>query len=440
MKRTSFSLCRILLLVATLMSPLWPATQAQVSPAEVQNPQLRALETKYLQDLITLNRQIAATHFSFPFVTGRFVDLDPQKQPESDTRGLEFVRFHDRVLLKCSGNYNAALNASRVTRNQRASRVFEDVVVPVLQLLSQRLGGNEDFDGFGFEISYHVREANGSYNFEGRENLVVVVSRADALRLPQLTTEEDKQALVNNSEVYVNGERYGLALDKTEPLALEEISGTQPVDSKAPAGEPRETATHGAATGLRLSGLDLRPLAASTKPAGQLVATPPTPAPSPRAFTQADVDALETQYQAGLEGLGKFAVASLHGVEYDAPSLALFRDSLYLQLTVRNPELFDREKTSLYKRAALSFDTFLAPHLKDLVTKIPDIPGLAGLNFTVLTQFSGNAASAEAVEFLCPFAALQQFVAYEISNQDLINQSLVIVNGVRISLNLQQVE
>ncbi len=152
------------------------------------------------------------------------------------------------------------------------------------------------------------------------------------------------------------------------------------------------------------------------------------------------MDALEAQYQAGLEGLGKFAVASLHGVEYDAPSLALFRDSLYLQLTVRNPEPFDKEKTSLYKRAALSFDTFLAPHLKDLVTKIPDIPGLAGLNFTVLTQFSGGAPSAEAVEFLCPFAALRQFVAYEISNQDLINQSLVIVNGVRISLNLQHVE
>jgi hypothetical protein len=440
MKPNHRSLHRLLLLVAGLLSPLWPAARGQISPSEVQNPQLRALEAKYLQDLISLNRQIVSTHFSFPFVTGRFVDVDPEKQPESDTRGLEFVRFQERVLLKCSGNYNAALSADRLTRNQRASRVFEDVVAPVVKLLSQKLSKNEDFDGFGLEVSYHVREANGSYNFEGRENLVVVLSRADALRLPQLTSVEDEQALLNNSEIYVNGDRYGLALGRTDAYALAEISPTEPSEAAPATPLSRETVSRGATTGLHIAGLDLRATPPIMQPAGSEVSTAKAPAPSARALTQAEVDALQDENREALEGLGKFAVSSLHGVEYDPPGLALFRDALYLQLTVRNPESFDKEKTSLYKRAALSFDTFLAPRLKDLLAKLPEIPGLVGLNITVLTQFSAGGSSAEAVEFVCPLAALRQLATYEISNQDLINQSLVIVNGVRISLNLQQVE
>ena len=48
--------------------------------------------------------------------------------------------------------------------------------------------------------------------------------------------------------------------------------------------------------------------------------------------------------------------------------------------------------------------------------------------------------SSEAIEFVCPFKPLRQFVEAEITSQDVINQSVVLVNGVRIALNLQQVE
>ena len=58
----------------------------------------------------------------------------------------------------------------------------------------------------------------------------------------------------------------------------------------------------------------------------------------------------------------------------------------------------------------------------------------------ILVSTSASGPSSETVEFLCPITALRKFVAYEISTQDLIEESLVIVNGVRISLNLQQVE
>ena len=46
----------------------------------------------------------------------------------------------------------------------------------------------------------------------------------------------------------------------------------------------------------------------------------------------------------------------------------------------------------------------------------------------------------EAVEFVCPRAALKKFVNAEITNQQLLDESIVLVNGVRIALNLQLVE
>ena len=73
---------------------------AQVSPSEILNPQLKALESQYFSQLKTINQQIARTHFPFPFYLSRAVGLDPSEQVEADTRGLEFRRFKDRVILK----------------------------------------------------------------------------------------------------------------------------------------------------------------------------------------------------------------------------------------------------------------------------------------------------------------------------------------------------
>lgn len=78
--------------------------------------------------------------------------------------------------------------------------------------------------------------------------------------------------------------------------------------------------------------------------------------------------------------------AKFHFVDYAPPSLVLFRDQIYLQLTLRNPALFDRNMTSNYRRAAQSFDLFLAPLLKDLLTKIPATREISSLDITVLDR------------------------------------------------------
>ncbi len=71
------------------------------------------------------------------------------------------------------------------------------------------------------------------------------------------------------------------------------------------------------------------------------------------------------------------------------------------------------------------------------------MPGLAGLDITVLNQFASapsTTTSSEAVEYICPLDSLRRFTEYEITNQQLLEQSIILVNGVRIALNLQQVE
>src|SRR6266516_5814837 len=109
------------------------SASAQVSPAEILNPDLKALEETYFPQLKTLNQSIAKTKFPFPFYLSRFVGLDPAQQAEADSRCLEFVLYQDRVILKVTGNYNAAYDTARLTQNERAASTFRTVVLPILE-------------------------------------------------------------------------------------------------------------------------------------------------------------------------------------------------------------------------------------------------------------------------------------------------------------------
>src|SRR5437762_7429988 len=178
---------------------------AQVSPAEILNPDLKALEESYFPQLKALNQSIARTKFPFPFYLSRFVGIDPAKQAEADSRGLEFVRFQDRVILKVTGNYNAAYDTNRMTQNERAANTFRTVVLPILALTTTTLPQDIACDGIGFEISYHARSRERSYDFEGKENLVLVLDRIDAWALSGATTDPVRQEILNRNKIYVSG-------------------------------------------------------------------------------------------------------------------------------------------------------------------------------------------------------------------------------------------
>lgn len=423
---------------------------AQVSPAEISNSQLKEAERTYFPQLKALNRAIAATKFPIPFVLSRYVGLDPQKQVGTDTRGVEFVKFHDRVVLKTTGNYNAAYNADLLTQNQRASRTFRDVVIPLLQLVTREIPADIPCDAIGFEISYHVRRQTQNSDYEGKEIVVVVLDKADAFNDFGARSEAEQQEILNRSEIYVNGREFGLALGEREPLNLEALARAV---SEQPAPTPSATSSGGGTrplmrqtplTGSRMPGIQPSPgttpaLSGSIPPSG--TDRLETQAESAAATTPADAERLQTKYQSQLEALAKGGLAKLDFVDYALPSFVIFRNRIAVQLTLRNPLHFEKETSSIYRRAAQSFDLFLALQLKALLEKIPADAQIEALDITLLNQLAAKSGvSSEALEFIFPLKPLRQFTEAEITNQELINQSVVLVNGLRIALNLQQVE
>ena len=421
---------------------------AQVSPGEITNPHLRSAEQAYFQQLIDFNRAISELQFPYAFVLSRYVGWNPKQQAGQDKRGIEFVHFNDSVVLKISGDYNAAYNSKMLTRNQRAGLVLNDVIVPILQILPKCFSPPAEFTGVGFEIGYHVRSDSSSYSYEGAEVLTIVFNKQDAFRYTAVASDADRQAILDSSEVYVNGDDFGLTLGQRGPVPVDK-SEKDARRAHVESGAAPPVPVIPFAGKMRLPGAHQQvPAVAETAPT-QPQAPPPSIEPlAMRAVltdtapaSQADADALQTKFQAQLQALDQEGHARDHFVDYASSTFAIFHKRIYLQMTLRNPAVFDPNATSIYKRAARSFDLFLAPRLKSLLAKVPQDPSIAGLDITVLTEFSAQAASSsEAIEYICPMALLRSFTDAEITNQELINQSIVLVNGVRIALNLQQVE
>jgi len=112
---------------------------ARVSPGEIVNPKLKTAERQHLPKLLSLQHPIGETQFPLPFILTRYVGVDPARQALLDTHGLEFVYFQNRILLNTLGFYTAAFNSQQLTQNERASKTFQEVIVPILRLIAHEL-------------------------------------------------------------------------------------------------------------------------------------------------------------------------------------------------------------------------------------------------------------------------------------------------------------
>lgn len=427
------------------------STFAQVSPAEILNPRLKAAEARYLPQLESLHQAIAVTKFPFSFALARYVQSEPSKQTSFDSRGIEFVYFQNRVVLKVSGIYSAAYNADQLTQNERASRIFRDVITPILRLVAEQIPRDADCDDIGFEIVYHAHTSSKNYDYEGKEALAAVLGRADAFALVS-ASERERQDILNRSRIYVNGKDFGLALDQLDPFDIEALTRSVPGRTAAPASpgagaisssNTNPPAASPAPTGAEAEKIHRATSSVVTAPAAE--AQPPLAASSSLtasrlASTQADAQRLQSQFQSQLDALVKTNGTDFHFVDYAPPSFVVYHNKIVLQFTLRDPAQFQTSSSSIYKRAAQSFDLFLAPRLKALMQKLPSSDEIEAIDFSVLHHLGGEKESSEAAEFICPVKALRSFTADEITSQELINQSIVLVNGVRITMNLQAVE
>jgi hypothetical protein len=409
---------------------------AQVSPNEILDPHLKALEKEYLSQLKTIHQEIAKTNFPFTFNLNRVVGLDPGQQVEADTRGLEFRRFKDRVILKATGNYNAAYDSKQFTRNERAARTFRDVFLPILQIITKDIPPDVDCDAIGIEVAFHVRDAAKNYDYEGKEILVVVLDRKDAFQMSLEKEESARQEILNRSLVYLGGKDYGLSLLDRDPIVVDTQARSK--SAKVDAASTSSTS----ASRLIKSNPNLLP-SASTGDSNISAAPKIDLSQAKPAVTRADAEKLQTQYQQQLDSLSNAGQSKFGFVDYDPPTFVVVSKQMVLQMTLKNTTHYDPDKTSLYKRAALTFDLFLAPKLRDVLDSIPgDLP-VDYYDFSVinpLASSSGGKERSEAVEYLLPKYLAQKFVNSEITNQELLDKSQVLVNGVRIALNLQIVE
>jgi hypothetical protein len=446
--------CRVLLFASFLLCFGGESANAQVSPAEIKNPHLKDAETAYFSQIMALYRAVPGIRTPFSFQLSRYVGLDPKQEAGTDSRGIEFVDFRNRMLLKISGNYNAAYNPELLTQNERAAHVFSEVISPIVALLAKEFPRDIACDGIGFEISYHVR-IHRNVDYEGKEILVVVFDSADVFALASAKDDAGRQEILNKSDIYMNGKEFGLALNQQNPFDLEALGKEPPASADRSGASVRHAASTGKETALNPDVLKIE-----TEPGNKPVNSAPgvtrgsarehpisaTAAPSAvgadnrSTATTEDAERLQSQFQAQLDTLASAGKANWHFVDYAPPSFGLYQNEIVLQLTLRNTLQFSQDSGSIYKRAAQSFDLFLARELKDILNKVPDA-AFDGYDITVLNSLgSDTPASSEAVEYISPRNALRQFVNAEITSQQLIDQSVVLVNGVRIALNLQLAE
>ena len=321
---------------------------------------------------MALYRAVPSVRTPLPFELSRYVGLDPKQEVGTDSRGIEFVNFHNRVLLKISGNYNAAYNPDLLTQNERAAHVFSEVISPIVGLLAKEFPQDMDCDGVGFEISYHIR-VHRNFDYEGKEILVVVFDRADAFAFAADTDDAGRQEILNRSDIYVNGKEFGLALNQRNPFDLEAIGKEPPASADHSTASVRRAAKEGKEPALSPASLKIETEPAS-KPINSApgitrastddhpLATSPTPAlqtENPSAATVEDAERLQSQFQAQLDTLASVGKANWNFVDYAPPSFGVYQNELILQLTLRNTLQFSPDSSSIYKRAAQSFDLFL---------------------------------------------------------------------------------
>ncbi len=273
-----------------------------------------------------------------------------------------------------------------------------------------------------------------------------------------------QQKLLNRSEVFLNGKPFGLALGVREPFDLDTLersvsgfdsSAPERIDAAPDQPSPSKSAPRGGGTAASMeshkpggtaenrkdSENRQMPSQAGFPPHPELSAVERVPQDPAAPQLSAELDGLQKKYQARIDDLAAEGLAKHHFVGYAPPSFVLFRGRIAMQLTLKNPTAYDRDGSSIYRRAAQSFDLFLAPQLKPILDKVPDAPELSALDVTVIDELSTKSgASSEAVEYVLPLDLLRRFVSFEVTNQELIDHSTVLINGVRIALTLQLVE
>lgn len=301
------------------------ASLAQVlSPAEIKDAELRALQQQYMDDLKQVGQDILANQFEYPFYLSRKLDLDQAQQARADQRSIRFDRFNSQIVLAVTGNYYAAYSADKMTKDQRARETFLKVVMPLLKAEVPRFQNNRQIKGYAVEISHHITGKVMGVAMERPENLMVYLPQAAAVRLVAAKEETAQQAALLQGKVFLNAEPTTIWLNGEGPQLA----------ANAPADDASSDQAQASKAGVEIvhsgDGGGDPPGTASAVPTFPKPKEPP-PAP-PRDISPQALAALQAANQELIGKIVKELDAQAHFVSYAAPTFVAFRQGIYLEL------------------------------------------------------------------------------------------------------------
>lgn len=436
MGRNSRSTLR--LLVSTLLIVETCAPQV-LAPVEIKDPEMRSLQFKYMNELQEIGAEINNLSFPYPFYLSRKLDLDEQHQKAAEQRSIRFEQYNGRTVLAVTGNYYAAYSAEQLNRDQRARDTFLAVVEPILRVAVPKFQTNASVEGYALEISHHILGRVMGVPMERPENLMVFLPQNAALKLLAAKDESREQAAVLEGQFFINAEPVTIWLNGQGP----EAGRKAPVPE---ATEERDPTSHVAAQFVE--GTDGRGSGPNTvlsfpKP-GKPVNDVPHPQP-PRDTSREALALLQSANKATLETMVRELDPQAHFVSYAAPNFVAFRQGIYLELSL-NTTLNEAAAGSRYRLAAMAFDEHIAHLIRSTLGYFkPDPkqdPTFDGIAFSTTIHLTGKnqPAPAEAVEFFFPLAALRCYESYDCTGQQLIDGGTVLINGERVSLDLEIAE
>jgi hypothetical protein len=413
-----------------------PASAQVLSPEEIRDPQMSALQRQYLPELKLITKAAASHSFPYHFYFSRTLDLAEKEQQRSDQRAVQFDRYQGQTVLKITGNYFAAYSAELMKPEERARQTYEEVMFPLLQASVKALEKADVPQAFAFEISHHVRRKVLGVSSEGVENVVLILPRDSARRLVAAVDPTARQAAIFEGQAFLNAVPVSFWPPPEEQVAPAQQAPEKAVQALPPAAvSPRLTKDAGIPDRL------------ARVPAG-LVAKQPTPAPasvqgpSPRDTSPEAVKNLQGSYQSDLDRMIQELNSQAHFVRYAPPAFVPFHNGLYLELSVTTT-LPKTAAGSQYRLAALAFDQHIAHLIRPVLEHLKAHEDFDGIDFSAsvrLAEDQSSDGSTVAVEFIFPLSLLHTYAQFDCTGQQLIDASFVLINGERVSLNLQMAE
>jgi hypothetical protein len=408
---------RYSIVIATVAAAVSGGFAQVISPPEIGDVHMRELQQTHLADLKAVGAAISSHSFPYRLYFSRILDLNESQQQRGDQRSIRFDKFRNQTVVEITANYYAAYSTELMQREQRVRRTLDDVIVPMLQVAVPKLVSEEKVQGFAIEISHHVRKKVLGVSTENPENVAFILPRAAAQRLIAATSPAEREAALMQGLLFVDRQPVDGWGGRESGFVAEAHAEPSPVRAAAkPVSQPAP-----------LSAIIIPQPVEPEKPAAPAVISPDS------------LSKLQSAHQDILDKLVRDLDKQAHFVSYAPPSFIPFHKGVYLQLSV-TATLQEKEPGSQYRMAALAFDEHIAHLIRPVLASLKSRPDFDGIDFSASVRLAGATDSAVAVEFIFPTDALLRYQDYDCTGQQIINLGFVLINGERVSLDLQSAE